>query len=317
MASGLNLLPILLAIIEEQHMGKAAARLGISQPAISRSLQALREQYNDQIVIRKASGVTPTAFAMELYPTVKQAVEILSNTYNRKKLFDPRLIEKNFSVSCPADISFFLLLPLMTKIRSISSKLQLNVQSMHSDDIHAELRSMQLDGVIGILKDEYTSLNKTYLFTDKLILVCNRDHPRINTPTITMEEYLAEQHVVVSQGYRRSYLSSTDIKEIAGRQVAMSTTGPLDILPIVAETDLIGFSTVRNYESFGKHFNVKKVELPFEKTEFDIFMFWHPQRESDLAHRWLRELVVEYSGKHLGEDTVQPTSETLRRILED
>lgn len=317
MASGLNLLPILLAIIEEQHMGKAAARLGMSQPAISRSLQALREQYNDQIVIRKASGVTPTAFAMEIYPTVKQAVETLSNTYNRKKQFDPRLIEKIFSVSCQADISFFLLLPLMTQIRSISSKLQLNVQSTHSDDVHADLRSMQLDGVIGIMKDEYQGLNKTHLFTDKLILVCNRDHPRITGSTITLEQYLVEQHVVISQGYRRSYLSSKDIKEIAGRQVAMSTTGPLDILPIVAETDLIGFSTVRNYESFGKHFNVKKVELPFEKTEFDVFLFWHRQRESDQAHHWLREIIVEYSQKHLGEATVKPTSETLRRILED
>ena len=317
MASGLNLLPMLLAIIEEQHMGKAAARLGMSQPAISRALQSLREQYNDQIVIRNASGVAPTAFAMEIYPVVKQAVDTLSNTYNHKKVFDPRLIEKNFSVSCPADISFFLLLPLMTQIRSISSKLQLNVQAMHSDDLHTDLRSMQLDAVIGIMKDEYQRLNKTYLFTDKLILVCNRDHPRIKNSTITIEEYLAEQHVVVSRGYRRSYLSSRDIKEIAGRQVAMSTTGPLDILPIVAETDLVGFTTVRNYESFGKHFNVKRVDLPFEKTEFDIYLFWHPQRESELAHRWLREMIVDYSQMHLGESTVKPTSETLRRILED
>jgi len=317
MASGLNLLPMLLAIIEEQHMGKAAARLNMSQPAISRALQSLREQYNDQIVIRNASGVTPTAFAMEIYPTVKQAVETLSNTYNRKKQFDPKLIEKIFSVACQADISFFLLLPLMTEIRSISSKLQLNVQATHSDDVHADLRSMQLDGVIGIMKDEYLSLKKTRLFTDKLILVCNRDHPRIKGERITLEAYLAEQHVVISQGYRRSYLSSKDIKEIAGRQVAMSTTGPLDILPIVAETDLVGFSTVRNYKSFGKHFNVKMVELPFEKIDFDVFLFWHQQREADLAHRWLREMIVEYSQKHLGETTVKPTSETLRRILAD
>lgn len=299
MATKLNLLPILLAIVEEQHMGKAAARLGMSQPAISRALQALREQYGDQIVIRKASGVEPTAFALDLYPTIKQAVETLNGTFDRKKLFDPTTAEKNFSVSCSADISFFLLLPLIKRVRSISSKLKLNVQSMHSDDVHADLRSMQLDGVIGILKDEYLSLNKTHLFTDKLILVCSRDHPRINNEHITLPEYLAEQHVVVSQGYRRSYLSSRDIKEIAGRQIAMSTTGPLDILPIVAETDLIGLSTERNFESFGKHFNVKKVELPFEKTEFDVFMFWHQQRYSDPAHQWLRDIIVEHSREYL------------------
>ncbi len=295
MASGLNLLPILVAILEEKNMGRAAARLGMSQPAISRALAALREEYGDQMVIRTARGVEPTHFAMEIYPVIKQAIDTLNETYSLKKVFDPGAMEKNFTIACTSKTSFSLMAPLIKKIRDISTKTHLNIRQLQSEDIMSDLRTMRLDGIIDADKLTYHGLRKKLLYKDRLVLACRQTHPRIVGDKISLQQFLAEQHIVVSQSASQSpYLTAEDVKELADRKVAMSSGGVMEVFPIVGETDLVGLASERNIERFGDIFGVKKVELPFEKTEFDICFFWHPQRKDDQAHRWLRETIVEY-----------------------
>ena len=298
MASGLNLLPILVAIIEEKHMGRAAARLGMSQPAISRSLQALREEYEDQMVIRKASGVEPTNFAMEIYPVIKAALGTLSDTYERKKVFDPKAAHKTFTIACTSKTSLSLMAPLIRKIRKISTTTHLNMLPLYSDDFLADLRTMKLDGIIDADKSDYHGLSKSLLYKDRMVLVCSKSHPRIFGDHISLHQYLDEQHVIVSHGpSQTAYLSPNDIKELSHRKIAMSAAGAIEVFPIVGETDLIGLASERNIKRFGDIFNVKQVTLPFEKTEFDICFFWHSQRKSDQAHRWLRQFIIDSTSR--------------------
>ena len=295
MASGLNLLPILVAVIEEKHMGKAATRLGMSQPSISRALATLREEYGDQIVIRKANGVKPTHFALEIYPVIKQAVNTLNDTYGLKKTFDPSAMEKHFTIACTSKTSLSLMAPLIKHIREVSTKTHLNISQPQSDDLMSDLRSMQLDGIIDADKHSYRGLSKSLLFTDHMVLACSKNHPRIPDDKISLEQFLAEEHVVVAQSLSHSpYLTTDDVNELADRKVAMSVGSPIELFPIAGETDLIGLASLRSIDRFGDVFGVKKVELPFEKTDFDICFFWHPQRKADQAHCWLREVVVKF-----------------------
>ena len=295
MASGLNLLPILVAIIEEKNMGKAATRLGMSQPAVSRALAVLREEYGDQIVIRRANGVEPTHFALEIYPTIKQAISALSNTYGLKKAFDPGALEKHFTIACTTETSLSLMAPLIKKVRDVSNKIHLSICHLSSDNFVSDLRTMQIDGIIDVDKFSYRSLNKNLLFTDHLVLACSKTHPRITGNSISLEKYRSEEHIVVAQTVAHStYLTTDDVSELAERKVAMSVGSPIELLPIAGKTDLVGLASVRNMESLGDMFGVRKVELPFKKTDFDICFFWHPQRKADQAHRWLRETIVKF-----------------------
>lgn len=53
----LNLIPIFVAIYEEQNLSKAAARMDISQPAVSKALAKLRDIYDEPLFHRTTSGV--------------------------------------------------------------------------------------------------------------------------------------------------------------------------------------------------------------------------------------------------------------------
>ena len=46
----LNLLVILEVLLEERHVTRAAERLDMSQPAVSRALQRLRETFDDPLL---------------------------------------------------------------------------------------------------------------------------------------------------------------------------------------------------------------------------------------------------------------------------
>lgn len=55
-----------LALVEYGHFGRAASALGVSQPALSKSLQALESELGVQLLERLRGGVTLTAFGQLL-----------------------------------------------------------------------------------------------------------------------------------------------------------------------------------------------------------------------------------------------------------
>src|SRR5688572_26260842 len=66
----LNLLAALDALLQERHVTRAAERIGLSQPAMSRALGRLRRIFNDSILVRVGNELYPTPYATELIDPV-------------------------------------------------------------------------------------------------------------------------------------------------------------------------------------------------------------------------------------------------------
>ncbi|MGB2665226.1 MAG: LysR family transcriptional regulator, partial [Candidatus Acidiferrum sp.] len=52
----LNLLIVFAVFAEERNVSRAAERLLLSQPAVSRALQRLRDMFHDNLFVRTAEG---------------------------------------------------------------------------------------------------------------------------------------------------------------------------------------------------------------------------------------------------------------------
>ncbi|MGF2530780.1 LysR family transcriptional regulator, partial [Ralstonia pseudosolanacearum] len=70
----LNLLKALDALLDECNVTRAAARLAITQPAMSGMLTRLRDSFDDPLFVRAQRGVVPTQRALELAGPVKQVL---------------------------------------------------------------------------------------------------------------------------------------------------------------------------------------------------------------------------------------------------
>ena len=81
----LNLLATLEVLIEEKNVTRAAARLHLSQPAVSAQLSRLRELFNDQLLVPARHGMTPTAKALELSGPLRLALDQVLKTLGHSR----------------------------------------------------------------------------------------------------------------------------------------------------------------------------------------------------------------------------------------
>ena len=72
--SNLNLLGSFQALIEERSITRAAERMFVSQPAMSRILDKLQEMFHDKLLVRTRKGFEPTRLALHIYDELERAL---------------------------------------------------------------------------------------------------------------------------------------------------------------------------------------------------------------------------------------------------
>ena len=84
-----------IALAEHGSFARAAAALGLSQPALSRSIQSLERDVATQLFVRTASGVEPTDSGRVLLARIRQIVqltdELAHDVANERSLMSGRL----------------------------------------------------------------------------------------------------------------------------------------------------------------------------------------------------------------------------------
>src|SRR5689334_8324334 len=95
----LNLLVVFDVLLTERNVTHAAQRLGLSQPAVSSALARLREALGDQLLVRTAHGMVPTARALAIQRQLGEALGGIGSIINTDTSFDPRTAERSFVIA--------------------------------------------------------------------------------------------------------------------------------------------------------------------------------------------------------------------------
>ena len=96
----LNLLVTLEALLIEQNVTKAAARLHLSQPAVSAQLNRLREVFDDPLLIPAHRGMLPTAKAVQLLEPLRQAMNQVRSALETHRNFEPGKARLTVAIAC-------------------------------------------------------------------------------------------------------------------------------------------------------------------------------------------------------------------------
>jgi len=94
----LNTLVILSALLEEENVSRAAVRPNLSQPAVSRALARLRDQFQDPLFTRSRHGMTPTPRAEALRRPLNRLLDELSVVLQPPG-FDPASSRRRFTIA--------------------------------------------------------------------------------------------------------------------------------------------------------------------------------------------------------------------------
>ncbi|GAB3488445.1 LysR family transcriptional regulator [Marinomonas epiphytica] len=287
----LNLLYILQVLTEELNVTKAALRLEVSQPAVSRSLSRLREIFDDPLFVRTSHGLSPTAKTQSLGPILATTLQSLENLVQPKQ-FVPATSQRRFTLST-TDFGILTVLPkILEPFRQSAPNATLDVKAW-SEDTALAWDKLDVDVAVAVLSKETSNVVRSKrLMSDRVVCLVRKDHPSVQN-TLTLETYLAASHVQVVLGKREYFAVDRELEKMnARRHVAVQLPNFVPAARVVMDSDLL--LTVP--ELFAKDMvesnpELAIFELPFLDKTFDYSMVWHERFQHDAAHLWFRGLL--------------------------
>lgn len=289
----LNLIPIFVAIYEERSLSRAATRMEISQPAVSKALKRLREIYGDPLFNRKVVGMEPTSFAIDIYPAMAAALKNFSSTLSTSRTFNPRTSQRVFSIACVRLVSAQLVPALLCKIRAHAPGISLEVHPLFTEDMESDLRMQRYDLIIDMTQSGRSMLKSEVLYGEQVKVVCASNHPRLGS-NLTVEAYFTEEHVALAQWQvRGSMITAEHLPQMANRNIVVRVPTAMEMLPIIACSEIIGVLPTSIINTFAGMYDVRVLPFPFEESVFRLSAIWHPSRTTEAGHRWLRQQLFE------------------------
>src|SRR6201986_5425816 len=110
----LNLLVVFDALMSERNVTRAAARNGLSQPAVSKALNRLRFMFDDPLFVRRDLAMEPTARAIELAAPIHGALADISRTLTLRAAFEPSTVKATVKIAT-IDLYHTKLLPSLVR----------------------------------------------------------------------------------------------------------------------------------------------------------------------------------------------------------
>ncbi|WP_110401167.1 LysR family transcriptional regulator [Sphaerotilus hippei] len=287
----LNLLKAFDALMDERSVTRAAARLALTQPAVSGMLTRLREAFDDPLFVRSARGVVPTARAEALAPAVRQVLLEVAAMLQPLS-FDPATAALTMTVAATDYALRAVVLPWLTALRARAPGVRVAVQPVDDSRVAAQLERGEVDLALTTPQAAPPDVHARHLFDERYVCVTRSGHPALAAGALTLDAFCALDHALVSYG-GSPFEGATDraLATLGRQRRVVASVGSFLMLPeLLRRTDLIAVAPARLIE---RESGLATCEPPLAVPGFTKLAVWHERRHRDAGQRWARELLFE------------------------
>jgi DNA-binding transcriptional LysR family regulator len=289
----LNLLTVLDAVLRERSVTGAAARLGLSQPAVSASLARLRRHFDDQLLVRNGNAYDLTPLGEQLVEPVAAALAQIERVFETSRAFQPAESDRVFSVLASDYVLSVLGGAVSRSISARAPRCRIDFHP-HTPSLveRAEPTLREVDAIV-LPHGFVTDLPHVDLFSDSWVAIVDADNSAVDD-VATLEQLVTSPWVVT---YRSLTAFTPPMRqfEALGADIRIQAVVEhfLAIPPLIVGTDRVALVQTRLVENFLRTYPVRAVALPFAATPLVESLWWHPTRDADPAHRWLRSVFLD------------------------
>lgn len=167
----LGLLMALDALLAERNVTHAAARLNLTQSALSARLARLRVALGDPLLIPSASGrgMVPTPHALALQGDLTRLIERFRDFVNTAHVFDPATARRVFRIAVSDNPAAVLAPDLVARVRAQAPGVQLAFTLPDKPRIAAQMEAGEIDLYVGTAEDADGALIGRALFEDHFV----------------------------------------------------------------------------------------------------------------------------------------------------
>jgi LysR family nod box-dependent transcriptional activator len=291
----LNLLVALEALLTEKSVTRAAAKLNITQPAMSGALARMREYFEDPLVIQVGRHMELTPYAQTLVAPIHDIIMRIDSAIASEPAFDPGQSQRHFSMTVSDYVIRVFLLNVLTEIHREAPGITFEFRQS-SARVQEELESGEVDFVIGPQIDVLPEHPHEALFEDDYTVIAWKDSTAVGD-ALTFDEYLALRHIVFRDPHRGAPWLERWFAQRYGdvRQIDVAAQS-FDLLPyLVVGTDRIATIQSRLARLFLSNLPLKAIAPPIELPVLTEVLQWNVHRDPDPASQWLRAKIKQHA----------------------
>ncbi len=295
----LNLLIALQVMLEECNVSRAAERLFITQPAMSKTLSRLREVFEDPLFTRSSHGMRPTPRALDLAAELETVLQGIQHLLAGND-FDPGAYRGEVTIAISEYIGVWLLPPLINRLSFLAPRLTVRTITRVEHQLD-QLALGDLDLAVHIKHARYgDEFLCEAMGGAKPVLLAREAHPLTGQPSSwenilrypIMRLYMADMEELEFIQTRDSI--TRRLETVEEMQGGFETSHLLTAIEVLRNTDhlmpappfLMGNPTLA--------YKIQALELPPDVDySIEYMLVRHRRTENSPLHNWLWQQILD------------------------
>lgn len=200
----MNLLTVFELLMETRSATETAARLHTTQPGISRKLAELRRMFGDPLFVLTKRRLVPTPRAMEIRPTVREALAAIGSIMEDGGAFDPLKSTRTFRIAARHTLEWMLAPSLRSYCDTHAPLVRFSFVNMQGVALpEKQLEDHSIDIALGRFEDVGGRIRSQVLFDDDRVCLLRHGHPAARR-RLTPAAFSALRFVTTTDMYGKS-----------------------------------------------------------------------------------------------------------------
>jgi DNA-binding transcriptional LysR family regulator len=281
----LPLVPQLAVLLSERNVSRAAARVGVTQPTMSRTLGAARQLVGDELIMRTASGpaLTPRGQALLLYAqtTLRQLEEFWTPA-----TFTPQAARGTIKLAATDYVSQTYLPAVVGVVRQDAPQLCLEVVPWSAEAL-ARIERDEVQLGINPLGAAPRGFYRRRLAVDRYVVVTAARGGR-RTARIDLDRFVQAPHVLtMTESGERGIVDRVLRAQGRRRTIVARVTEFQTAAALVGASDLVATLPERLAQSVRERFGLVLSPPPIKLPPITIDLIWHERRHRDALLSWM------------------------------
>ena len=289
----LNLLLVFHLLMEERHVTRTAARMRITQGAVSSALNRLRKQFSDPLFERSRNGMVPTPKALSLAPVIGRALASIATELFEPPVFDPTASTTTFHLAMSDDIELVMLPYLLSRRESEGWTVQFSIHQTNSALWRDRMSDRRISAVIAPTPTHVPAEYQHRALFSSSYLMLFSPH-QFGKTSLDLETFNTAEHIRVSYDAQRGFVD--ELMEARGsvRRVVASISHFAGVTPLLVSRPLVAIIPEYTARTIAATSDLVAQPVPVTVPRFSIAYLWRSDEETSADRAWLRRIVSEF-----------------------
>lgn len=291
---------IFVAVLECGSLTEAAAQLGLSQPAVSKSLKNLEESLDVQLFHRQNRSIEATTEGRALYLESKRMLESFSNLGSFARNL-PRMAHLRLKICCMPAVGLCWLPEAVRAFLVLHPEASFGIEVRSSIETVQRVAAGEVDIGISQMRPEDTSARRVHLLENRLVAAVPHGHPLAEKPILSLEDLHGRDMMTATRfgELGRRFEIEMDLRGYDFSSRVEASTG-MTLMRMVGPGTEIGL--IDNL-SARMHSGDLSVLRPIEpKVAIPIYLLEHVGRPRGLLAQLFIDHLLEFARDHDGTD---------------